>query len=147
MKTHGMRKHQLYKTWAEMRYRCENPKKHNYKHYGARGIRVCERWHDFPNFVNDMGHRPVGATLDRINLNGDYQPSNCRWATKSQQRRNMRTNRILEFGGRRKTLAEWSELTGLKVATIWARLDMYGWSIEKTLTAQLQHARAEGKIG
>jgi hypothetical protein len=143
MKTHGMRRHPLYKTWAEMRYRCENPAKHNYRHYGGRGIKVCERWQEFPNFVADMGGRPQGATLDRIDLNGDYEPSNCRWATKTQQMRNMTTNRILTFNDQSKTLAEWSEITGLKVATIWARLELYGWTVEKALTRHLQNARAE----
>ena len=143
MRTHGMREHPLYKTWAEMRYRCENPKKHNYKHYGAKGIKVCERWKSFPNFVADMGERPGGMTLDRLNLAGDYEPSNCRWATKVQQMRNMSTNRLLTYNGLTKTLAEWSEITGIKIGTIWARLDVHGWPVEKALTER-RNLRAMG---
>lgn len=73
-----------------MKKRCNNPKNHNYPYYGGRGIRVCERWNDFENFLADMGVRPEGTTLDRKNSNGNYEPDNCRWATKVEQRNNRR---------------------------------------------------------
>lgn len=125
---HGMRYHPLYKTWAEMRYRCENKKKHNYKYYGGRGIKVCPQWVSFAQFVDDMGERPEGTTLDRIDLNGDYSPKNCRWATKQTQMNNMTTNRLLVVDGEAKTMAEWSRIWKVGIGTIWMRLKL-GWDV------------------
>lgn len=90
-KTHGLTKHYLYQTWATMKQRCYNPKAFKYPHYGARGIKVCERWlKSFPNFLEDMGDRPKGHTLSRINNDKDYEPNNCEWQTHSDQNRNRR---------------------------------------------------------
>ena len=79
-----------YQIWCTMRQRCNNPRDSSFKYYGGRGIRVCERWNDFRNFLADMGPRPPGLTLDRINNDGDYEPSNCRWATVKEQMNNKR---------------------------------------------------------
>ena len=82
-----------YRSWVSMTSRCTNPKHNSWEDYGGRGIRVCERWrgeHGFENFLADLGERPEGHTLDRIDVNGNYEPSNCRWATYSEQRRNQR---------------------------------------------------------
>lgn len=88
---HGMHTHPLYHTWENMRSRCNNTKHHNYKWYGARGIKICERWNDFSKFVEDMGEKPSSRhTLDRTDNNGDYEPSNCRWATHLEQTHNQR---------------------------------------------------------
>ena len=89
------RKHGGYKTtthnsWSSARNRCNNLSNKDYKHYGARGIKMCTRWNKFENFLADMGQRPIGLTLDRINNDGDYDPTNCRWATRSQQNSNQR---------------------------------------------------------
>lgn len=116
-------RHPLFQLWCEMRYRCINPNKDNYKYYGARGIRVCERWLVFANFVTDMGDRPPGTTLDRINRDGDYEPGNCRWASKQQQMNNMTSNRILLVDGVQMTIAEASREDRL----VWAG---WGWSFD-----------------
>lgn len=89
--THGMHKHKLYKVWSTMRHRCNNSNDPNYKYYGGRGIKVCERWDKFENFLSDMGFRPKGKmTLDRINNDGNYEPGNCRWVTHKENCQNRR---------------------------------------------------------
>jgi hypothetical protein len=88
--TRGGLKHPLYAAWAAMRQRCQNPAHHGYANYGGRGITVCERWRDFGAFLADMGERPEGLTLDRIDNDGNYEPGNCRWATALEQRHNQR---------------------------------------------------------
>ncbi len=96
-KTHGYTNTPTYRSWNAMNTRCKNPNTDNFKHYGGRGIQVCDRWNNFENFLNDMGERPDGKTLDRIDVNGNYKPENCRWATYSQQSRNKQAKRITEF--------------------------------------------------
>lgn len=123
---HGMTKkgspRNCYTSWVSMRTRCKNRFHKAYHRYGGRGIKICKRWDDFQNFLADMGMRPEGMELDRINNDGDYEPSNCRWATCKQQGRNRNNNRILTVGGESRCLSEWSELTGTKKTTIRERL-------------------------
>lgn len=85
----GIRDHRMYGAWHQMINRCENPNNSSYPRYGARGVTVCARWHDFRNFLADMGERPKGKTLDRIDGNKGYEPDNCRWATPAEQRLNI----------------------------------------------------------
>lgn len=82
-----------YRSWERMRERCNRPKHKSYAYYGGRGIKICERWNDFNNFLSDMGERPEGKTIDRINVNGNYEPSNCKWSTSREQRVNQRPRR------------------------------------------------------
>jgi len=128
-----------YKTWLSMKARTTNPSSKSYAKYGAVGIKTCERWfNSFENFLADMGRKPtLTHSLDRIDNSKGYSPENCRWATPSQQARNRRTNVILDLHGLKKTVKEWSEITGIQPSTIHARLKM-GWSINKTLSQKVR---------
>jgi len=127
-----------YKTWEGMMCRVNNNRDKAYKDYGGRGISICERWFNFEIFLSDMGKRPEGMSLDRIDNDGDYSPENCRWATPKEQANNRRDNITLTFNETTKTIAEWAAETGLKWHTIKGRLNR-GWSIKSTLTAPLFH--------
>lgn len=122
-----------YNSWAAMRQRCKHAYRHNFHRYGGRGINICERWDKFPNFLEDMGERPDGMTLERKDNNIGYEPSNCIWATQKEQQNNRRNNRILKINGVEKTVAQWSEETGLHRATIMGRIKR-GWSEDRILS-------------
>ena len=126
-----------YQAWINMIRRCNNPKMENYPHYGGRGIRVCERWLRFENFLADMGDRPDGLSLDRENNDGNYEPGNCRWADAFQQCNNKQRNRLIELGGRTQTVAQWVRELGLKRCTVEARLHR-GWDGPCALTEPLK---------
>src|SRR5262252_5541228 len=97
-----------YRTWTRIRARCSNPKTAGFAYYGGRGIRVCSRWDLFENFLADMGERPwPRASIERIDVDGDYTPSNCRWATPLEQGANKRNNAKLTFNGETLHIAEW----------------------------------------
>lgn len=111
-----------YTSWAQMRSRCNNPKVPEYKNYGGRGIKVCDRWDDFRNFLLDMGERPAGYSIDRIDVNGDYCKINCRWISHKAQQNNKRTNRIIEIDGVSKSLGEWISAFGKSDGAVRSRI-------------------------
>ena len=131
--THGMSRTRIRQAWINMHARCYEPNNEKYLRYGARGIVVCRRWHDFNAFYEDMGDAPQGMTLDRIDNNNNYSKSNCRWATPRQQARNRSSNRLIEYEGVTKSLIEWSEYTGIKYITLQKRLQS-NWPIKKLLS-------------
>jgi hypothetical protein len=135
-RTHGQSRTRLYGVWKGMNQRCYNPNNKYYADYGGRGIRVCDAWLDsFEAFREYMGDPPGRHhELDRFpDTNGNYEPGNVRWATRSQNCRNKRRNRLIEYRGERRCLTEWSELTGIPVVSLHTRLSR-GWSIERALT-------------
>jgi hypothetical protein len=131
--THKCRPSPTHSSWRSMIRRCSEPKNKDWAEYGGRGIKVCERWLDFETFLADMGSRPDGTSLDRIDNNGNYEPGNCRWATIIEQARNRRTNKIVEWNGIALGLCEWSVRLNIRSRTINARLTR-GWSVERALT-------------
>ena len=131
MSSHGFGNSPEYHVWWNMIRRCYNKKQAHFEHYGGRGITVCERWKEsVANFLFDMGPRPHGATLDRIDNNGNYEPGNCRWATDDEQRNNKGTSRFLTVRGRTLTISQWSRECGVNRHTIAGRLKR-GWSVER----------------
>jgi len=136
-KRHGLSDTPEHHAWRNMRRRCLSPSDKEYKNYGGRGISICERWGDFNLFLEDMGQRPSPLhSLDRLNNEGDYDPANCRWATKSEQSANRRISRFLTFNGQTMTMAAWGRYLGLGPRggnMIRLRLNK-GWTVERTLT-------------
>jgi hypothetical protein len=130
--THRMSRSPEYRIWVDMRRRCEKPSVKGFAHYGARGIKVCERWQTFVFFFEDMGPRPSNRhSVERIDNNGNYEPGNCRWATQTEQGNNRRTNRLVTYRGRTITLADAIRAAGSVVRKDTARLRLLrGWSAE-----------------
>jgi len=138
LKADGFSGDPIYSIWAGMIQRCENPNTLSFHNYGGRGISVCRRWKEsVAAFAQDMGPRPDGYTLDRVDNDGDYTPDNCRWASLQEQQRNKRTNRVIEFNGEKKLLVEWASEKGISVKALWFRL-YDGWSVERALTTPVQ---------
>lgn len=121
-----------YETWRGMRDRCSNPKHKWFKNYGGRGIRVCDRWQKFENFLADMGERPKGKFIDRIRNPEGYQPGNCRWVTRSEQMRNTRVNKVFTVRGITACLAELCETFGVQYARVYRRIRK-GMSVEDAI--------------
>lgn len=120
--THGMSKTREYGIWANMRARCSNKKTKNYHRYGGRGIVVCEEWKTFEGFYADMGRAPKEHSLDRIDNNGNYEPENVKWATAKEQANNTIRNRIIEYKGESRTLAQWVDKLSLGYSRVQYRL-------------------------
>jgi len=131
LRTHSTHRHsfggritQEYRAWTNMKQRCLNPKSLNFVNYGGRGIKVCDKWiHSFENFFQDMGPKPSAVfSIERINNNGNYEPSNCKWASRREQNINRRNTGFFTALGQSKTIRQWSELTGLPIGTIRSRI-------------------------
>lgn len=114
-----------YSTWQHMKQRCLNPNSDNYQHYGGRGIRICERWVDsFDNFLEDIGKRPTNVhSIDRLNVDGDYCPENCRWATRQEQAANRTISTKVDFRGETRDIQSWCYDLGLNYNTTWHHLN------------------------
>jgi hypothetical protein len=122
--THGMTGKPTWRSWREMLARCQNPNNDRYASYGGRGIKVCDRWQLFENFLADMGERPDGTSLDRIDNDGNYEPSNCRWADAFEQQANTRQAQPVRVNGIfYRTAGEAARALGIHRATLQSRLD------------------------
>lgn len=144
---HGMSRTPTYVAWISMKSRCNLETSGAYKDYGGRGIRVCEEWNGpsgFPQFLADMGPRPDGCSLERIDNNGNYEPSNCRWATQKEQMNNRRANRYIEMDGRRQTLAQWLREFNVK-STVFHDRTSRGWTVERAIKTPLRKLRKKSK--
>jgi hypothetical protein len=144
-------KHPEYRVWQQIIHRCTKPTSQVWRYYGGRGIKVCERWREsFDNFHDDMGPRPSsGHSIDRIDVNGDYTPENCRWATSDEQGRNKRSNNLIEFNGRTQTISDWSRETGITVSAIFHRIRS-GWPLETVFSVpcgEIVNMRRRDELG
>ena len=137
---HNCSRTQLYRTWRNIKSRCNNPNTPRFKDYGGRGIKVTKEWENFECFKNwalNNGYSDE-LTIDRINVNGDYEPSNCRWITNKEQQLNRRNNHLITYNGTTKTLTEWAIEMEMKPKTLRSRIIDYQWSIDKALTTPVK---------
>jgi hypothetical protein len=117
----------LYQIWLAMKGRCRNVRNKNYDRYGGRGISVCARWLEgFQNFLDDVGERPEGTSLDRINNDGNYEPSNCRWVNQKIQGENRCTTRFIEYGGLKLNISDWAKRLRIHSTTLHRRIKKFG---------------------
>lgn len=145
-KTHGMARTPTYKTWCEIKHRCYNPNCSQYKNYGARGIKMCDRWfYSYENFLEDMGERPKGMSIDRIDVNGDYEPSNCRWADLKTQCNNRRNNIYIEYNGETKTLMQWCNEYKMDYVLVRTAYHRGRHSFEELIDAYKNHGKLRYK--
>lgn len=148
--THGnsrtRAKSTTYVSWLAMKQRCYNPKNASYHSHGGRGIRICDEWFSFITFLRDMGERPPELSLDRIDTNGNYELSNCRWANQITQTNNTRANIRWEYQGQSKTIAEWARYLGIGYQTLRRRVQKYRWSIKKAIETPVKIYQFKGKI-
>lgn len=145
MITHGHTKlnwkSKTYSVWDSMIQRCNNPKATKYNNYGGRGITHDPSWFKFVNFLKDMGERPEGLTLDRIDNEKGYCKENCRWASYEEQNRNTRTNKFITHNGITKTNQEWANELGFPSSTLYNRVFTRGWSVEESFKIPIRFKR------
>lgn len=131
-------KSKIYGVWANMKERCDNPNYRSYKDYGGRGIKYQPEWVGFKKFCDDMlSTYKIGLTLDRKDNDGDYCLENCRWITNLEQQNNKRNNNYITHNGETKSLAEWARELGLKHNTLWHRIMVYKWPLEKAMSGEV----------
>lgn len=137
---HGGKGTKLYEVWCSMKRRCELPSVHSYKYYGGRGISVCDEWKEsfvaFRDWAYKNGYK-YGLSIDRIDNNGNYEPSNCRWVTMKEQANNQSSTLKIEYKGETKTLHEWAENLGVKSHTLYQRIYKLGWNIERAFSEKV----------
>jgi hypothetical protein len=122
-----------YKSWDSMKQRCCNKNNPRYSDYGGRGIKICDRWKDsYENFYKDMGARPAGTSLDRKDVKGDYTPGNCKWSGAKEQNSHTRSNNLVTYSGKTKTVTQWAKEKDINPGTLFSRLDN-GWSKKDAL--------------
>lgn len=131
---HGHAGTRTYRIWSAMKTRCRNPRAKAFRHYGGRGIAVCESWLEFENFLADMGPAPDGLSIDRIANDGHYEPGNCRWATPKQQSQNSSIPKVLTFKNETMNVSEWARHLGINPATLQERLGK--WPLERALSTK-----------
>lgn len=142
---HGGSYTKEYRTWDAMRRRCNDPKHPQYPDYGGRGIKVCQEWGKFENFIAAMGAAPKGMSIDRINNDGNYEPANCRWATKMTQANNKRNTTYVKYKGRMVPVAELARIGGMNRTAVKQRI-AYGWSAEDAISTPIRQHRPKRSI-
>ena len=142
--THGMSYSRMYRIWLGMKTRCYNEKDKSYKRYGGRGIKMCDEWkHDFKAFCGwsmENGYAD-NLSIDRKDVNGNYEPANCRWTTQKEQANNRQHHRLLTYNGKTQTIAHWADELGIGFHTIRNRIELRHWSIEKALSTRPKHKK------
>ena len=146
---HGGKGTKLYEVWCSMKRRCELPSVQSYKRYGGRGISVCEKWKEsfveFRDWAYKNGYKD-GLSVDRIDNDGNYEPSNCRWVTMKEQANNQSVTLKIEYKGEKKTLSEWAEILGIKRHTLYHRIYKLGWSTERAFSEKVSLDRYHREI-
>lgn len=137
---HGMTGSRTWKSWDAMKQRCLNPNSPDYPRYGAMGIKVCDRWLKIDEFLADMGERPEGKTIDRIDNSGNYELGNCRWATASEQQFNKRSNLKLEYQGQIRSIVDLSNESGVPLKVLRWRLE-HDWDLPRALKSPVRPKR------
>lgn len=143
---HGYARTRVHSIWQDMIRRCQNPKNKAFKNYGGRGIKVCERWFEFENFLADMGEPPSKKhSIDRKDNNGNYEPSNCKWATPMEQQNNRRNNRLITYQGKTQSMSMWCRELHISTSAVYNRLARH-WSIEKIFSTPVRKIVFSGKF-
>lgn len=141
---HNLSHSKLYRVWSSMIHRCYNPNCRAYKDYGGRGIKVCDEWKDNLNIFYDWAlnnNYMEGLSIDRINNNGNYEPSNCRWVSRKKQQNNRRNNHYITYNNETHTLTEWSEILHISTSTLFSRICKSKWDIERAFTTPVRECK------
>jgi len=145
-RVHGLTDSKEYHIWSCMKSRCHNKANRAYRYYGAKGVAVCDEWRDsFEQFLADMGNAPEGMSIERIDVYGNYEPSNCKWATIEEQANNKTNNRYLTLDGVTLTAAQWGRKLGIRSHTILRRL-RDGWTVDRALMTKLYTGRGQHNV-